>query len=261
MADHNARATAALVIIVAALAGTGCKRAPSTIEDWNSALTSVIELSSEEQLPDGSTISEACVRVQKGEPCVPVSIHREPFEQLRVVRPKGQVDQLTGRPRLLPYIQIRDGDYPHLSIAAEYPLLNGSRVSPLFNQPRIAIVVDGDLVYETRRYGMGGARHTLFNPNAEQWRLLQGIRPGSQVQARLYYTPGQSFEKTLLVGAEDSSRFTSEFHAMVRAYNALDRALDPRTLFHRGEPPTTTILEPDDSANSDLSKSDARNPE
>ena len=227
VADKGLRA---FVFISALMVAAGCTKAPPTLDDWNLALKSVVEAEPEKALPDGSSGSEACVETRRDESCIPVAILRKPFEKLRIIRPRGQITERVDRPRLIPYILVRDGRLPSLTIAADYPAIatttkypSGNSFATRPNRPRIAIVINGDLAYETPDVNTGPY---LFMPDKKQWEHLRNIDTESQVQLRLYYTPHDDYsEKALDVGQEDSNRFASEFRAMLIAHESISLAL------------------------------------
>ncbi|UGB39224.1 hypothetical protein [Frateuria soli] len=220
-----------LFVTALALASAGCTDAPPTLDDWTSALSNVVEAAPAKALPDGSSISKACVETRNGEPCVPVDILRNPFDKLRVIRPRGQLVQSADRPRLVPYISIRDGRLPRLTVDADYPAIATTTESGIrlgVNRPRIAIVLNGDLAYETPNIDTP-LGPVLFMPDGKQSQHLRSIGPKTEVLARLYYTPfGEYRERSLPLSPADSNRFASEFRAMLSAYDSLYRALMPK---------------------------------
>lgn len=228
--DKGARA--ALFFAALVVTSAGCTKKNPTLEDWNSALARVVDTKSVKALPDGSSLSEACIKTRNEEPCIPVTIMRKPFEKLRVIRPAGQQEQRADRARLVPYILVKDGGHPSLTIAADYPMAatamnfpSGRPSHARPNRPRIAIVLDGDLAYETPNVDTP-LGPMLFMPDAMQWEHLKSIKHATQVQARIYHTPfGEYSEEALSVSPEDSSRFASELRATMAAQDSLSRAL------------------------------------
>ena len=252
MTSLEKSARAVLLVTALVVTSAGCTKETPTLEDWNSALADVVDITSVEAQPDGSSLSEACIETRNDEPCIPVTILRNPFEKLRVIRPTGQQAQRADRARLVPYILINDGDHPSLTIAADYPrtatamnLLSGrsSHVRP--NRPRIAIVLDGDLAYETPNVDTP-LGPMLFMPDATQWEHLKGIKHATQVQARIYYTPlGEYSEEALSVNPQDSSQFASELRAMMAAQDSLSRALKSKITINATTSRSSSSGEPD----------------
>ena len=220
-----------LFVTAFALVSTGCTDTPPTLDDWNLALINVVKAAPAKAFPDGSSISEACIETRNGEPCVPVEILRDPFKKLRVIRPRGQLVRSGDRPRLVPYISIRDGRLPRLSVDADYPEIATTTESGMglgANRPRIAIVLNGDLAYETPNIDTP-LDPVLFMPNAEQSKHLRSMGPKTEVLARLYYTPfGDYKERSLPLLPADANRFASEFRAMLSSYDQLYHSLMPK---------------------------------
>jgi hypothetical protein len=181
-------------------------------------------------LPDGASISEACIETRDGKPCIAVDIVRNPFEKLRLVRPRGQLANRADKPALVPYISIRDGRLPRLTVDAHFPASARTVEYGMdlgVNRPRIAIVLDGDLAYETPDIDTPQGP-LLFMPDGMQSRHLRSIGPRTPVMARLYYTThGEYREISLPLSSEESGRFASEFHGMLSAYESLYLVLKP----------------------------------
>lgn len=238
------RTTSGLVLAMVVALGAGCAKSQPTLEDWNKALDGALRTTSTTLLSDGSSQSKACIKVVDGKPCVSVAVHRKPFDELRIIRPEGQHAKSAKEPKLLPYIAIRDGRLPGLTIDPDFPvsveksasgraLLEAYAAEGLGTSRwvRIAIVANGNLAYETTFNRPSNT--SPFSPDKSESRALRRIKADTPIMARLYYSQGGDVtdETTLPLSDSDSKQFASEFSAMLQAYEALHLELKDKIDF------------------------------